>query len=136
MVGFSSAAFIVNDTLASTAEFKSPMSTHDSLKTLGVDLDGTLLATDALWESMLGLLKNKPMMVLYFPMWILKGKAFFKHQVARQVELNPALLPYRNEVLSFLKLEKQSGTELVLASASDERIVKRVADHLGLFLLS
>lgn len=109
------------------------MPTHDSLKTLGVDLDGTLLATDALWESMLGLLKNKPMMVLYFPMWLLKGKAFFKQQVARQVELDPALLPYRNEVLSFLKVEKQSGTELVLASASDERIVKRVADHLGLF---
>jgi len=36
-------------------------------------------------------------------------------------------------VLSFLKLEKQSGRDLVLASASDERIVRRVADHLGLF---
>jgi 4-hydroxybenzoate polyprenyltransferase len=104
-----------------------------SVKILGVDMDGTLLATDALWESMLILLKKKPIMVLCFPMWLLKGKAFFKRQVAHQVELNPALLPYRNEVLSFLRVEKQSGKELVLTSASDEHIVKRVADHLGLF---
>jgi len=109
------------------------MAINSAVKVLGVDLDGTLLATDALWESMLMLLKKKPMMVLYFPMWLLKGKAFFKQQLSRQVELNPALLPYRNEVLSFLMAEKQSGKELVLASASDEHIVKRVADHLGLF---
>lgn len=106
---------------------------NSSVRILGVDMDGTLLATDALWESMLILLKKKPIMVLCFPMWLLKGKAFFKRQVAHQVELNPALLPYRNEVLSFLMVEKQSGKELVLASASDEHIVKRVADHLGLF---
>lgn len=111
------------------AEFSSPMPTNNSLSTLAVDMDGTLLATDALWESMLGLLKKKPTMVLYFLMWLLKGKAFFKQQVARQVELDPALLPYRKEVLSFLMVEKQSGKELVLASVSDERIDKRVADH-------
>ena len=106
------------------------MAINSAVKVLGVDLDGTLLATDALWESMLMLLKKKPMMVLYFPMWLLKGKAFFKQQLSRQVELNPALLPYRNEVLSFLMAEKQSGKELVLASASDEHIVKRAEFRL------
>ena len=102
-------------------------------KSLCVDLDGTLVASDTLWESLLLLLKNQPWKVLLLTTWLFKGKAFFKSQVAQSVDLNPAGLPYRENVLSFLRQEWESGREIILATASDQRIARSVAAHLGIF---
>lgn len=105
----------------------------DIRRPLCVDLDGTLLATDALWESLIILLKTRPLTFLILPIWILKGKAFFKRQVAQRVVLNPSSLPFREDVLAFLRKEKSSGTEIILASASDQRVAEGIAHHLGIF---
>jgi 4-hydroxybenzoate polyprenyltransferase len=95
-------------------------------------MDGTLLATDTLWESVLILLKTRPWKMLLLPAWLLRGKAYFKHQVARSVELDPAVLPYRGAVLDFLKSERDSGREIVLATAGDRTVAERVANYLGI----
>ena len=100
---------------------------------LCVDLDGTLLATDALWESLIVLLKTKPWSLLLLPVWILQGKARFKREVASRVRLNPACLPYREDVLAFLREERSAGREIVLATASDRLIADGIANHLDLF---
>ena len=47
---------------------------------LCVDLDGTLIRTDLLWESLLALLKQRPLSIFQLPFWLLKGRAYFKHQ--------------------------------------------------------
>jgi 4-hydroxybenzoate polyprenyltransferase len=100
---------------------------------LCVDLDGTLLATDVLWESLLLLLKQKPFSFFLLPLWLLKGKAFFKRQLANRVALNPASLPYRENVLSLLQEERGVGRELILATASDQQVADSIAQHLGIF---
>lgn len=100
---------------------------------LCVDLDGTLLITDVLWESMLVLLKQQPWMIIMLPWWLLKGKAYFKRQIAGRVKLNPATLPYRQDVLSFLRQEKKAGRIIVLTTASDRQAVEAIAEHLGIF---
>jgi len=100
---------------------------------LCVDLDGTLIATDALWESLLLLVKMKPLSLFALPFWLLKGKAYFKRQLALRVKLNPASLPYRENVLSFLKEQQEAGREIVLATAADEYVAQGVAAHLGIF---
>lgn len=105
----------------------------DSSRPLCVDLDGTLIATDALWESLLLLVKSKPISLLSLPLWFMKGKAHFKRQIAERVKLNPASLPYRENVLSFLKKEQETGREIVLATAADETVAQGVAAHLGIF---
>ncbi len=105
----------------------------DTCKPLCVDMDGTLLATDVLWESLLVLLKSQPLKIFSLPLWLIKGKAFFKRELTRFVRLNPAALPYRESVLVYLREEKETGRELVLATASDERVAQSVADYLGLF---
>lgn len=105
----------------------------DSSRPLCVDLDGTLIATDALWESLLLLVKSKPLSLLSLPLWLLKGKAHFKRQIAERVKLNPASLPYRENVLSFLKKEQETGREIVLATAADATVAQGVATHLGIF---
>jgi len=66
---------------------------------LCVDLDGTLVKTDILFESVLALLKSNPLCILLLPIWFLKGKANVKRQLARRVTLDVARLPYNQEFL-------------------------------------
>ncbi|MCC6763043.1 MAG: UbiA family prenyltransferase [Deltaproteobacteria bacterium] len=100
---------------------------------LCVDLDGTLLRTDSLVEATLLLLKGAPSAVLLLPIWLLRGKAVLKDEVAKRVTLDPAALPYRDELLEFLRVERAKGRSLLLVSAAHESIVRAVARHLGLF---
>lgn len=102
-------------------------------RVLCVDMDGTLLATDVLWESLLVLLRTQPWRLAFLPVWLLKGKAHLKRQIARHVVLDPASLPYRDDVLDFLREEKKVGRKIVLATASDRTFAEAVAHHLGLF---
>ena len=100
---------------------------------LCVDLDGTLIRTDLLWESLLALLKQRPLSIFQLPFWLLKGRAYFKHQIASRVTLDVALLPYHQELVEFLSAERRDGRELTLATASHVTFARAVATHLGLF---
>jgi len=52
---------------------------------LVVDLDGTLIATDALHESLLFFLKRQGMTSWKIPFWILSGRAKVKNRLAAVV---------------------------------------------------
>lgn len=100
---------------------------------LCVDLDGTLVATDTLWESILLLLKQNILRLLLLPLWIILGRAAFKHKIAQYVTLEVATLPYRDKVLFRLQQEKNSGRTIILATAAHYTIAQAVANHLQLF---
>ncbi|WP_043321248.1 UbiA family prenyltransferase [Corallococcus coralloides] len=100
---------------------------------LAVDLDGTLVRTDTLHENLLVLLKHAPWLLLLVPLWVLRGKAFFKAEVARRARLDVTSLPYNADVVAFLREEHARGRRLVLATAADRSIADAVAAHLGLF---
>src|ERR1700739_1959181 len=88
---------------------------------LCVDLDGTLIRTDVLWESLVLLLKHKPLYLLALPFWLLRGRAFMKKQIATRTELSAADLPYHEPFLEYLKAEHRQGRRLILATAADLR---------------
>jgi hypothetical protein len=46
-----------------------------NLPILCVDLDGTLIKTDLLFESVVRLLKYKPWLLFLLPVWLCRGKA-------------------------------------------------------------
>jgi hypothetical protein len=94
---------------------------------LVVDLDGTLVKTDLLIESVLALLKARPLCVLLLPVWMLRGMAQFKRQVALRTLLEPRTLPWRSQVIDYLMLQRAAGRSLVLATGSDIRIARQVA---------
>lgn len=100
---------------------------------LCVDLDGTLLSTDLLHESLFALVGDHPLRLLSVPGWLKEGKATLKHRIAQEVDLDAAALPYRAEVVDWLREQKAAGRTLVLATASHEKYAQAVADHLGLF---
>lgn len=99
-----------------------------------VDLDGTLIATDCLWETFLLFLKTNPLNGLIAVWWLLSGgKAHLKDSIAKKVELHPALLPYNQEVIDFIKIQKGLGATIVLATATNKIIANQIAEHIGLF---
>ena len=100
---------------------------------LVVDLDGTVTPTDTLAESVLLLAKEAPLDLLRLPLWLLRGRAVLKSEVARRVTLAPEQLPYREDLLDYLRAQKAAGRELVLATAAHHSIADAVARHLGLF---
>ena len=53
---------------------------------LAVDLDGTLVRTDLLHESVLMLMKQNPLYIFLLPLWLMRGKAHLKQMVADRVD--------------------------------------------------
>ncbi len=100
---------------------------------LVVDMDGTLIATDALVEGGVLLLKRNPVNVLRMLGWLAQGKSRLKAHVAEEITLDAAHLPYRSEVLEYLQAERAQGRRIVLATAADARVAHQVAARLGLF---
>jgi 4-hydroxybenzoate polyprenyltransferase len=100
---------------------------------IAVDLDGTLVLTDTLYESVLLMIKQAAFYIFLLPFWLLQGKAAFKSKIAKRVSLNAALLPYNEALIDWLKEQKANGKKIVLTTAADQRIANAVANYLGLF---
>lgn len=106
-----------------------PISSHP----LCVDLDGTLINTDLLMESLLLLIKRNPLYIFCLPFWLLQGRAALKENIAQRVSLKPALLPYNRKFLDWIKQEKESGRSVWLCTGSYQRLAEEVAKHLDIF---
>ena len=100
---------------------------------LAVDLDGTLIRTDLMWESLARLLRRNPLAIFQILFWWTRGRAFLKQQLARRVNIDPAALPFNEPFLAWLCEQKSAGRKIILATASDLRMAKTVADHVGVF---
>jgi 4-hydroxybenzoate polyprenyltransferase/phosphoserine phosphatase len=101
---------------------------------LCVDLDGTLIRSDLLLESLLLLLKQNPLYLFMAAVWLFRGgKARLKDEIAARVTLNPAALPYNTELLAWIQSERASGREVWLCTAANERLANLVAQHVKLF---
>ena len=100
---------------------------------LVVDLDGTLIYSDLLIESFMLLLKANPLNLILVLIWLLKGKANLKAQIARRVDVPVEWLPYNQPLIDYLRKQKAQGRQLILATASHVRYAHSVAAHLDLF---
>lgn len=102
-------------------------------RVLCVDLDGTLITTDLLWESFVAVLRHRPWRLLAAPLWLLRGRACLKRKLAEAGTVNVAALPYREDVIAFVTAEYRRGRSVVLATAADSSLAAAVSTHLGIF---
>ena len=100
---------------------------------LCVDLDGTLVKSDTLYDSLLVLLRTRPWKVAGLFATIFRGKAAFKADVMNTVTPDVVHLPYNEELLRYLRQEHARGREIYLTTGADVRLARRIADHLGIF---
>lgn len=99
---------------------------------LCVDLDGTLVRSDLLVESALGLFKRNPLYLFAMLVWLLRGKAALKHEIATRYRPDFGSLPWDPRVIELLRAE-HGRRELVLCTASDQRYADAISKELGLF---
>ncbi len=105
----------------------------ETLRPLCVDLDGTLVKSDTLIESVLALVRTRPVLLLGLPGYVLRGRAALKEYVTSRTSLDVAHLPYNRELLEFLHQESARGRAIYLATGADLRVARSVAAYLGVF---
>ncbi|MFK8078788.1 MAG: UbiA family prenyltransferase [Granulosicoccus sp.] len=88
---------------------------------LCVDLDGTFLKTDMLFESVLCLLKKQPWLVFNVLLWVLGGKANLKAQISRRVDVSELPLPVNQPLLDYL-LKASDSRQVILVTGSNQRV--------------
>ena len=100
---------------------------------LFVDLDGTLLKTDILFEEILILLKRNIFYCLSLLFWLARGRAYLKFQLSKRVDMPVETLPVNTEFLKYLHMQKKENRELILISGSNQKAVDEVNNHMKLF---
>lgn len=110
--------------------------TENAAIPLAVDLDGTLVATDLLWEGLFLLIRKNPLYLFAAFYWALSGgPARLKCEIAERIDIDPSALPYRPEVIARLREEHAAGRRLVLATGTPRKFADAIANHLELFEL-
>ncbi|MDA9868913.1 UbiA family prenyltransferase [Gammaproteobacteria bacterium] len=102
-------------------------------KPLVVDLDGTLINSNMLHECFWSAFKNHWYVPFLSIFLLIKGRQALKRKLFYLSAIEVKDLPYNLDVLNYIKRWKNKGGYTVLASASDEKIVKKIAAHLDIF---
>jgi 4-hydroxybenzoate polyprenyltransferase len=110
-----------------------PAEPADLPRPLCVDLDGTLLKSDTLFDALCLFTRRHPARFWQLPLWLAGGRARLKAEVARRAPLDPARLPYNTDLLRYLQAERREGRQLYLTTGADGPLAERVAAHLGIF---
>ena len=102
-------------------------------KILVVDLDGTLVKTDMLFESFWSSI-SKDARTLFFAVRALsKGKARLKQVLAKTGQVDISLLPYNDQVINYIRTWREGGGKTALVTAADQTLADQIAQHLDLF---
>ncbi len=100
---------------------------------LCVDLDGTLVRTDTLIESVLAAVRHRVWRLFMIPVWLSRGLPYAKHRLHSLQPVNVELLPYNPDVLEVVMREHARGRRTVLVTASTQGLADTVAAHLACF---
>lgn len=105
----------------------------NALTPLVVDLDGTLLRTDTLFETIALNLFRRPTATVGAMLGVFGGRSVLKARLAALELPQVDFLPARDAFVEFLKAEKDKGRELHLATAADQRIAAAIAQYFRIF---
>ncbi|HVZ82464.1 MAG TPA: UbiA family prenyltransferase [Terracidiphilus sp.] len=100
---------------------------------LCVDLDGTLIKSDSLYDGFCLFVRRHPLQLWRVPLWLAGGRARLKRAIAERAPLDVARLPYNTGLRSFLQAERRNGRAIYLATGADRALAERVAAHVGVF---
>ena len=95
---------------------------------LVVDLDGTLLLSDTLLESLIFVLFHRPSLIPAVLLNLFKGKSSLKDLLTSNISINISRMPKRKEVEDLISEAKNDGRVVVLATASHEIVAKQLSE--------
>jgi len=116
------------------AESKSePAESRDLKIPLVVDFDSTIIKTDLVVESLMILLRERPAYLFAVLVWLLNGRERLHDEIGQRISFDAGLMPYRPELLEYLRTQLASGRSLVLTTTLDAQLARKVANHLRIF---
>lgn len=98
-----------------------------------VDLDGTLLRSDMLYECLWSAMGRNGWSAIAAMTRLRDGRAALKSALAELADLDVTTLPYDEEVKNRVAAWRAEGGRTALVTASDQSLADAVEDHLGLF---
>lgn len=102
-------------------------------KPLCIDLDGTLIRTDCLFETLVGTIRENPATAFQVPGWFAQGRPKLKEELAKRYLPSLEKLPWNQDVIGFAKEQKEAGRKILLVTASHAIVAEAIAEHLGFF---
>jgi phosphoserine phosphatase len=103
------------------------------LPVLCVDLDGTLIYEDTLNQAMLCFIRKNPLRLALLLIWLLYGRAYLKKKIFQRVTLDPAQFSYNQNLIAWIKSEKEQGRKIILVTATDMKMARAVFEYCPLF---
>ena len=103
------------------------------LPPLCVDLDGTLIKSDTLFDGVCQFARRHPLQLWKLPLWLTGGRSHLKLKVAQGAMLDAARLPYNSDLLHYLQVQRREGRRIFIATGAERALSERVAAHLGIF---
>jgi len=104
-----------------------------SLTPFVIDLDGTLIRNDLLYQSLFFFIKQQPHQFLSLFFWLSKSKSHLKTKLAQRISIDVSVLPYDPAVIALIETEKAKNRQIILATASHKIYADQIAEHLNLF---
>lgn len=100
---------------------------------LVVDLDGTLLRSDMLFESFWSAFGRDWRSPFLSIVALTGGRASLKRHLAGASAIEASTLPYDPKVIDFVESWRESGGRTALITASDNDFAQAISAHLGIF---
>ena len=94
---------------------------------LVLDLDLTLLRSDLLVECFVSAMRRNPFVLFAAVVWLMRGKAVLKQKLAAYAPDDLEVIPANDRLVELAEREARRGRTVVLATASDELMARRVA---------
>ncbi|USH03508.1 UbiA family prenyltransferase [Grimontia kaedaensis] len=101
--------------------------------TLVVDLDGTLLRSDILYETFWNAVGKNWRNAFLAVQALMQGKAALKRCLVSHSDIDSKTLPYNEDVIGYVKEWRTKGGRTALVTASDETVARKIAEHLDIF---
>lgn len=112
---------------------KSNYLSFESREILIVDLDGTLLRSDMLYESFWSAFGRDWRSPFLSAAALSRGRASLKRHLSSASAVEAETLPYDATVIAFIDAWRKSGGRTALVTASDQGFAESIAQHLGIF---
>ena len=106
----------------------------DSVKrVLVVDLDGTLLKSDMLYESFWSAFGRNWRSPFLSVAALGRGKAALKTYLRSEADIDATSLPYDEAVIEYVRAHRAHGGRTALVTASNQIFANEIAEHLQIF---
>ncbi|MDE3029284.1 MAG: haloacid dehalogenase-like hydrolase, partial [Paracoccaceae bacterium] len=100
---------------------------------LVVDLDGTLIRSDMLFETFWAAFSKTWKAPFVSIVSLLQGRAALKHRLQGMAQVEVTSLPYNQDVLGYIQHWREGGGRTALVTASNQTVAEGIAAHLGVF---